>query len=363
MPKRILLLALLTWASVTSGFAEPSHGPVIPEPSPTAVTPVLSPVPSASPAITPNASPSSLTPPPTLTAQPVPDQDTVTLLQIFLDEHSFGPGKIDGHWGEFVGKALQRYQTSVAREPTGQLDPGLRQEIQKISPTYIPYTLTKADLQWVGNVPTQPSGMATLKKIIYRSALDFLAERYHSDPDFIRKLNTGKDLNKLKPGSTVQVPNVRPFLIESVQTVADLPAKPEFAQRVIRVDTKGHMLDLVDANRVIASYPITPGSKTLPAPIGNWKIAKVTTMPIFRWDKAMLNHGRRSSNFFIIPPGPRNPVGIVWIGLNKRGIGIHGTENPDTIGRSASHGCIRLANWDAAQVVNQVTVGMAVEIY
>jgi lipoprotein-anchoring transpeptidase ErfK/SrfK len=101
----------------------------------------------------------------------------------------------------------------------------------------------------------------------------------------------------------------------------------------------------------------------LPAPIGTWKIEKVTTMPIFRWDEAMLKHGRRSGHFYTIAPGPRNPVGIVWIGLNKKGIGIHGTDSPDTIGRSASHGCIRLANWDAARVVNQVTVGMTVEIY
>src|SRR6202795_5201726 len=92
----------------------------------------------------------------------------------------------------------------------------------------------------------------------------------------------------------------------------------------------------------------------------NASLVKVTTMPIFRWDEAMLKHGRRSSDFYTIPPGPRNPVGIVWIGVNKKGIGIHGTDSPDTIGRSASHGCIRLANWDAARVVNQVTVGMTV---
>ena len=121
------------------------------------------------------------------------------------------------------------------------------------------------------------------------------------------------------------------------------------------------MLDLVEANRVIASFPITPGSKSLPAPIGTWKVVKVTILPIFRWDEAMLKHGRRSANFYTIPPGPRNPVGIVWIGVNKKGIGIHGTDSPDTIGRSASHGCIRLANWDAARVVHQVTVGMTVE--
>jgi lipoprotein-anchoring transpeptidase ErfK/SrfK len=287
----------------------------------------------------------------------------MTRVQIFLDEHAFSPGKIDGRWGEFVGKALQRFQSAEGRDPSGQIDPALQQELQKISPIYIDYTLTKDDLKWVGKIPTQPAGMSRLKKIVYRSVLDFVSERFHADPDFIRKLNAGHDSGKLKAGNKIRVPNVQPFQIESIQTVADLAQRPEFAQRVVRVDTKSRMLDVVYGNRVIASFPITPGSKTLPAPIGAWKIIKVTTMPIFRWDKAMLNHGRRSSEFFTIPPGPRNPVGIVWIGLNKKGIGIHGTDSPDTIGRSASHGCIRLANWDAARVVNAVTTGMRVEIF
>jgi lipoprotein-anchoring transpeptidase ErfK/SrfK len=287
----------------------------------------------------------------------------VVRLQIYLDEHSFGPGKIDGRWGEFIGKALQRFQVAQGQPPSDQIDSALRQELQKISPVYTTYTFTAADLHWIGDVPSKPAGMAKLKRILYRSALDYVAERYHADPAFILKLNPGRNLNKLQKSSTLQVPNVQPFQIETIQTVADLPPRPEFAQRSIRVDTKGRMLDLVEANRVIASFPITPGSKTLPAPLGTWKIVKVTTMPIFRWDEAMLQHGRRSANFYTIPSGPRNPVGIVWIGLNKKGIGIHGTDSPDTIGRSGSHGCIRLANWDAARLVNQVTVGMTVEIY
>lgn len=292
----------------------------------------------------------------------VRDQDTVTRLQIYLDEHSFGPGKIDGRWGDFVGKALQRFQAANGQQPSGQIDEALRQELQDISPVYNTYKVTGGDLHWVGTVPTRPAQMAHLKNILYRSTLDFVSERYHADPAFIRILNPGQNLNNLKIGSTVRVPNVQPFQIEFIQPVPDLPSRPEFAQRIIKVDTKNRMLDLVDANRVVASFPITPGSKSLPAPIGTWKIAKVTTMPIFRWDEAMLEHGRRSGNYYTIPPGPRNPVGIVWIGLNKKGIGIHGTDSPDTIGRSASHGCIRLANWDAARVVNQVTVGMTVEI-
>jgi lipoprotein-anchoring transpeptidase ErfK/SrfK len=294
---------------------------------------------------------------------PLPDQDTVVRLQIYLDEHSFGPGKIDGHWGEFIGKALQRYQAAQGQQPSGQIDAALQQELQKISPVYTNYRLTEGDLLWVGKVPSAPAGMAKLKRVSYRSALDFVSERYHADPNFIRKLNPGRNLNNLKKGSTVQVPDVQPFQIETIPAVPDLPPRPEFSQRIIRVDTKSRMLDLVDANRVIASFPITPGSKSLPAPIGTWKVVKVTTMPIFRWDEAMLKHGKRSRDFYTIPPGPRNPVGIVWIGLNKKGIGIHGTDSPETIGRSASHGCIRLANWDAARVVNQVTVGITAEIY
>jgi hypothetical protein len=109
--------------------------------------------------------------------------------------------------------------------------------------------------------------------------------------------------------------------------------------------------------------PITPGSKTLPAPLGTWKVVRITMLPWFRWDEAMLRHGRRSGDFFNIPPGPRNPSGIAWIGLNKKGVAIHGTDHPDMIGRSASHGCIRLVNWDAARVANQLTDGTTVEIF
>src|ERR1700692_500017 len=148
--------------------------------------------------------------------QPVPDPDTVSRLQIFLDEHSFGPGKIDGRWGEFLGKALQRFQAAHGQQPSGQIDSALQQELQKISPVYTTYTLTDGDLHWVGKVPSKPAGMAQLKRILYRYALAYVAERYHADPVFIRKLNSGRNLNDLKKGSPVQVPNVQPFQIETI---------------------------------------------------------------------------------------------------------------------------------------------------
>ena len=114
--------------------------------------------------------------------------------------------------------------------------------------------------------------------------------------------------------------------------------------------------------QLLASFPITPGSTTLPAPPGTWKIENMASMPYFRYDESMLEHGVRSDNFVNLPPGPNSPVGVMWMGLNKSGIGLHGTANPETIGRAASHGCIRLANWDAVKLSQMVTVGVTVHI-
>jgi hypothetical protein len=187
-------------------------------------------------------------------AQPVPNQETITRLQIFLDEHSFGPGKIDGRWSEFTDKALKRFQAANGRQPSGQIDPPLQQDSEKISPVYATYTVTESDFHWVGKVPAKPAEKAKLKKLLYRSVLDFVAERYHADPDFIRKLNPGRNLNDLKSGGTVQVPNVEPFQVETIQAVPDLPPRPEFAQSSIKVDTRDRMLDLVEGNRVLALF-------------------------------------------------------------------------------------------------------------
>ena len=106
-----------------------------------------------------------------------------------------------------------------------------------------------------------------------------------------------------------------------------------------------------------------PGSKTPPAPVGTWKILGANVWPGFRRDEGMLNNNVRIENYYNLPPGLNNLVGILWMGLNKAGIGIHGTNNPETIGRAASRGCIRLANWDAARVKDLVSVGNTVIIF
>jgi lipoprotein-anchoring transpeptidase ErfK/SrfK len=296
-------------------------------------------------------------------AQPVSEREVITRLQIFLDQRDFGPGKIDGRWGEFCAKALQRYQVANGLPPTGQIDQVLQKQLERIFPIYTTYELKEDDFKRVGATPFKPKEQAKTKAMLYRSILEFISERFHSGEDFIAKLNSEKKMESLKVGDTVRVPNVPPFQLEIIQEIGNLPMKPEFAKRVIKIDTRYRMLDIMEGEKIVGSFPITPGSAKLPAPIGTWKIVGIATLPWFRWDEAMLNHGERSENFYNIPPGPKNPVGILWIGLNKRGIGIHGTATPDTIGRSGSHGCIRLANWDAARVMNQVTEGMTVLIF
>ena len=293
-------------------------------------------------------------------AKPVSEREVVTQLQIFLDQQNFGPGIIDGRWGEFTGKALAHYAKAHALQVTPNIYDEL--PLDTVYPIYTEYTITEADAKTIGPVPSQPREQAKLKRMAYASLLEFIEERYHASPDFLRKLNVGKDLDKLKAGDTVRVPNVAPFKIEDITPETFLPERPEFAARSVYINTKDKMLDLYDGSALIAAFPITPGSKTLPAPPGKWNVVGVAALPWFRWDEAMLMHGQRSENFFNIPPGPNNPVGVLWAALNKRGIGMHGTNTPETIGRAASHGCIRLSNWDAIRFAYMITKGMPVTI-
>lgn len=293
-------------------------------------------------------------------ALPVREREVMTQLQIFLDQQNFGPGKIDGREGEFTKKALARYQRCHGLAATGVIDSSI--PLDTVYPIYTTYAIAEQDLKKVGDVPRRPAELAKLKFVPYSSLLEFLEERFHCDPELLRKLNRDKKVDSLKAGDVVRVPNVAEFKVEELKEVAGLPEVAGLLTRQIRIDTQEKMLDLMEGEKLLASFPITPGSATLPAPKGSWKILGIAMMPWFRHDERMLNHGERSDVFHNIPPGPNNPVGVMWMGLNKPGIGIHGTNSPQTIGRSGSHGCIRVANWDVIKLTAMVTKGMTVVI-
>jgi lipoprotein-anchoring transpeptidase ErfK/SrfK len=327
--------------------------------------------------------------------------EAATRLQIFLDRANFSPGKLDRTYNEFTWKALALYRQSRGEQPQPPPAQGKTKsnvapditglDLDNVGPVFVPYTVTDADLASVGPLPSSVPAQAKLKFLPYRDAADAIAEKFHSDVHFLEQLNPGK-MKTIKAGDQLKVPNVEQFELGGVKEIKpgsernaqpaneveyqpetqsenadkdNQPKKDETASTpiVIKIDTKINMLGVFQGDKLIAAYPVTIGSAHTASPIGEWKVRGIAKMPPFRYDKEMLQHGQRSGNFHLLPPGPRNPVGVMWIALNKKGIGIHGTNEPGSIGRAASHGCIRLANWDVVRLATKIKPGDNVSIH
>jgi lipoprotein-anchoring transpeptidase ErfK/SrfK len=335
--------------------------------------------------------------------------EAATRLQVFLDRANFSPGKIDGHYNEITLKALALYRQSQAAQqhdgaansapsaeakgqkesPTSQTAPDLTGiDVASVNPVFIQYTITDTDMKNIAPMPRGESAAvaaakAKLPALPYRDVGQEIAEKFHCDEKFLGELNPGKNGASLKPGDQLRVPNVEPFELEAVKTLqpgseltADLanempdeaettasPARQSTGSVQIKVDVKTNMLGVFENDKIVAAYPVTVGSGQIPTPTGEWKVRGIVKFPTFRYDEKMLRHGERGKNFYILKPGPNNPVGVIWIALNKRGIGIHGTDEPDTIGQSVSHGCIRLANWDIVRLAARIKAGVPVSVH
>ena len=327
--------------------------------------------------------------------------EAATRLQIFLDRANFSPGKLDGTYNELSWKALALYRQSRGEQPQSppqhsksksNIAPDVTGlDLDSVSPVFVPYTVTDADLASVGPLPSDTAAQAKLKFLSYRDAADAIAEKFHSGIHLLEQLNPGK-MKTIKAGDQIMAPNVEPFELGAVKEIkpgSEVNAQPaneieyqpesqsENADKnnqpkkdeapsapvVIKIDTKTNMLGVFQGEKLIAAYPVTIGSARTASPIGEWKVTRITKMPTFRYDKEMLQHGKRSGNFHLLPPGPRDPVGVMWIALNKKGIGIHGTNEPGSIGHAASHGCIRLANWDVVRLATKIKPGDNVSIH
>jgi len=325
---------------------------------------------------------------------PAPNEEA-TRLQVFLDRANFSPGAINGTYDEFTLKALSLYRQSRGESPPPPpAQPGGAPDINgidlaSIGPVFIPYTVTDADMRNVGALPNDIAQQPKLKFLPYRDAAEAIAEKFHCDVHFLEQLNPGKT-KTIKLGDQLKVPNVEPFDADAVK---DLKPGSETAANDIsdensgqfespppapadngaqspppppvnlKVDTKTNMVGVFQGDKIVAAYPITVGSGHTASPIGEWKVRGIAKLPRFRYDKEMLERGKRSSNFQMLPPGPNSPVGVIWIALNKKGIGLHGTNEPETIGRAVSHGCIRLANWDIVRLAQKVKAGVPVSIH
>lgn len=291
------------------------------------------------------------------------DTENAIRVQIYLDYNDFGPGKIDGQIGEFTLKAGEIFN-QVHGFPKGDWSHILRAARKQITNTYAAYRLMENDFRFVvPSLPQKPELQMKYKYLGYRSIGEFVAEKYHTSEECLERINPGLKLSSLKVDDMITVPNVKnPFLVEKVPYSQKYNEDPDLSAQSVIVDTKEKVATFYNKEgKLFASFPITPGQKKF-IHVGNWVVKNMVSTPEFRWDKAMLNEGKRSDQFYQLPPGPNNPVGIMWAGTNKTGIGLHGTNSPETIGRSESHGCVRLANWDAIRLPELIRPGSKMEM-
>lgn len=289
--------------------------------------------------------------------------EEVAKAQVFLDRAGFGPGKIDGRDGQYTRKALELYRRSQGQDATAEDTLNLSGiDLSKAEPAFISYTVTKEDLENVGELPEDVKAQGKLKWLPYTSSAEAIAEKFHCDVDFLEERNPGRT-TQLMPGDQLMVPNVEPFDLAALKKPGE-PKGPndQPSPTSVIVQTQDSMAEVYDNAQLVAAFPVTIGSGQTESPVGEWKVKGVARLPEFRYDEKMLNEGTRSKEFVMLPPGPNNPVGAVWIALDRDGIGLHGTDDPDLIGRSQSHGCVRLANWDVVRLANYVRPGTPVAI-
>ena len=299
-------------------------------------------------------------------AAPQPKGADALQLQVMLDRAGFSPGPVDGRMGANTKKALELFQKNGN---------GGTPSVEAVTK----YRITAEDAAgpFIDRMPTDMMDMAKLPALGYASVVEELAERFHTTPAFLQRLNPGATF---AAEQEIQVPNVEPMTLPPPATPKEPAAKgtagrgagqgraaaaPEAAPQkpdvVVNVAKASSALTVTDsAGQVVFYAPVTTGSEHDPLPIGEWKVKGVQVNPTFRYNPDLFWDADPSHTKATIPAGPNNPVGVVWIDLSKEHYGIHGTPEPATVGRTESHGCIRLTNWDALKLAALVKPGTRV---
>ena len=285
---------------------------------------------------------------PSKTSSPKPE--LLIKAQILLSRAHFSPGQIDGKPGENFSKALAAF----ASERGLQAGDGLTDEVWReltngsADPVLIEYTIADADVRgpFAAKIPARLEAMKHLPALSYVNPRELLAEKFHISEALLGALNPGKKFDS--PGERIVVPNVAQAKLGRVARIE--VNKTDQTLRAIGPDGK-----------LIAFYPATAGSSEKPAPSGQLKITMVKKNPLYRYNPEYRFKGVHAKRPFTIQAGPNNPVGLAWIGLSGEGYGVHGTPDPSKIGKTESHGCIRLTNWDALELADTVAKGVPVD--
>jgi len=286
-----------------------------------------------------------------------PAPDDILVAQVMLDRAGFSSGEIDGRAGLNVRRATAAFQEAHGLRASGRLDDDTWRRLGERAgnqPPLVSYEIADADVAgpFTPDIPSDLPKQATLEALGYRSTLEALAEKFHSSPMLLRRLNPGATFERA--GERVMVPNV---------AVADplAPAPGERPVALIAVTKATSALTVEDQEgKVIFHAPVTTGSRHDPLPLGEWKVTGVQRLPAFHYNPALFWDADRKHSKARLAPGPNNPVGTIWIDLTKEHYGIHGTPEPSRIGHVQSHGCVRLTNWDVQRVAQWARTGTRV---
>ncbi|MBF9150029.1 L,D-transpeptidase family protein [Novosphingobium jiangmenense] len=313
--------------------------------------------------------------------------------QVVLERLGFAPGIIDGKTGLSTTNAVSGFQKANGLPVTGKFDEATMKALSRWSNIAATRVVTIPDDFAAGRyepLPKDPAQQAKLSEIGYTSLEEKLAERFHTTAEVLRGLNPAiarqaaahaaamqqrkaqnpPTANPLPPepyraGLQLRVPNtggdrIDPSKVDNKGWLATLAtlgvsnAQPE-ASRIVVSKSKGTLEAYDKADKLVAVFTVTTGSSHDPLPLGDWKINGTSYNPEFSYDASLFWDVPDSKGEHLLPPGPNGPVGVAWIDLSKEHYGIHGTPEPQTIGRAESHGCVRLTNWDAARLAQMVT--------
>lgn len=321
---------------------------------------------SPSPEQTPAPSQASASQPPALADDPkllAPEGLEALDTQVALAREHFSPGVLDGLWGQNTERALATFQRANDLEATGTLDEKTREALglpagaapeNHEGGNYRALRWTTLSEEHVAGpyleeeLPEDLAAQADLDALLYESVEEKLAEHFHTTPEALRQLNPEA---RFEAGEKIRVPDVGEEALGAKQG----------EQNSIRVSKKTQVLEVLGPNgEHLFSAPATAGSTVSPLPLGEWKVVGISEDPNFHFNPSILEDIPDSEEEKMIAPGPNNPVGVVWIDLNKEHYGIHGASSPEKIGYEESHGCVRLTNWDAQTVASLVTAGSKV---
>jgi lipoprotein-anchoring transpeptidase ErfK/SrfK len=282
-------------------------------------------------------------------------------LQVALDRSGYSVGVIDGRIGRHTAEALRAFQRARGLPETGKADHATGDALGLTgTAATTSYQVTDADAAgpFVPEIPEDLLEQGKLPALAYTSVTEMLSERFHTSEDVLKRLNPTAQFT---PGESIVVPNVDPLVLPTETQRRNEPGEKADRTQHVLVTKRPSALRVVDAaGAVIFSAPVTSGSSHDPLPIGTWEVTDVYLNPQFNYNPDLFWDAGPGHAKTVFKPGPNSPVGVAWIDLSKEHYGMHGTPFPETIGRTASHGCIRLTNWDVLRLARFVKPGTTV---